>query len=188
MRRAPRDELAPDDVDPCQQGHARWLVNDGADGVFDAVVVTVGTCGAPRWVHFPGMPSMEAIRARRAESQAEAKQRHESEGEHESKIDDGESGRKHSQSTEDGAEEKREDGEETFAGTLLHSSELDDAQLAGKRVVVIGSGASGVEAVETALARGAKDTVIVARQDKVRVSPSARARTCIQCTRRRSRI
>ena len=186
MRRAPRDELAPDDVDPCQQGHARWLVNDGADGVFDAVVVTVGTCGAPRWVHFPGMPSMEAIRARRAESQAQAKERHESEGKHESKTDDGESGRKHSQRAVEKENEAGEAGE-TFAGTLLHSSELDDAQLAGQCVVVIGSGASGVEAVETALARGAKDTVIVARQDKVRVSPAARARTSIR-TRRRSRI
>ncbi|EPS96966.1 FAD/NAD-binding domain-containing protein [Fomitopsis schrenkii] len=105
-----RASVAEDDADPRQQGHARWLVNDGTDGVFDAVVVTVGTCGAPQW---------------------------------------------------DG-----EDGEEMYAGTLLHSSELDDAQLAGKRVVVIGSGASGVEAVETALARGAKDTVIIARQDK----------------------
>lgn len=59
-----------------------------------------------------------------------------------------------------------EDPEETFGGLVLHSSQLDDAPLRGKRVVVIGSGASGVEAVETALARGADGCVIVARDDK----------------------
>lgn len=176
IRRATRDELgasvAEDDVDPCQQGHARWIVNDGEDGVFDAVVVTVGTCGAPQWVGFQGMPSMEEIKARRARNQAEARgndgSESKNEGAAESSDTDGEPERKHSQSAEGDATSKGgEDGEETFGGTLLHSSELDDAQLAGKRVVVIGSGASGVEAVETALARGAKETIIIARQDKV---------------------
>ena len=176
IRRATREELAASvaeaDVDPCQQGHARWIVNDGEDGVFDAVVVTVGTCGAPQWVGFPGMPSMEEIKARRARSQEEARgnggNESKDEGMAESSDTDGEPERKHSQSAEGEATSKdEEDGEETFGGTLLHSSELDDAQLAGKRVVVIGSGASGVEAVETALARGAKETIIIARQDKV---------------------
>ena len=177
MRRATRDELGPgiaeDDIDPCQQGHARWIVNDGTDGVFDAVVVTVGTCGAPQWVGFPGMPSVEEIKARRAESQEEVRDGDASidTGKNESAAEpsdaDGDSERKHSQGMDDAAKEGEQNGEETFAGMLLHSSELDDAQLAGKRVVVIGSGASGVEAVETALARGAKDTIIIARQDKV---------------------
>lgn len=169
-----------DELDPYQQGHARWIVNDGADGVFDAVVVTVGTCGEPQWVKFPGMPDMEEIKARRARSQEEARS---SEDDAQDKGDDDESRtnsdvdghseeRKHSQKTEgqDKGEGKDKsnggaDGE-AFAGTLLHSSELDDAQLAGKRVVVIGSGASGVEAVEAALTRGAQDCMIVARQDK----------------------
>jgi len=36
-----------------------------------------------------------------------------------------------------------------------------------KAIVVIGSGASGVEAVETALARGAAHCIMVAKDDKV---------------------
>jgi hypothetical protein len=35
---------------------AQWLVNDGNDGAFDAVIVTIGTCGEPQMVDFPGMP------------------------------------------------------------------------------------------------------------------------------------
>ena len=53
-------------------------------------------------------------------------------------------------------------------GTHWLSGELDEAPLGGKTVVVIGSGASGVEAVETALAKGAKHCVMLARDDKVR--------------------
>lgn len=170
-----RASVAEDDADPRQQGHARWLVNDGTDGVFDAVVVTVGTCGAPQWVGFPGMPDMDEIRARRARSQEEAREKeaHDKDEARTESDADVEHERKHSQIVDSGGapgNKDGEDGEEMYAGTLLHSSELDDAQLAGKRVVVIGSGASGVEAVETALARGAKDTVIIARQDKVRGS------------------
>ncbi|KZT65513.1 FAD/NAD(P)-binding domain-containing protein [Daedalea quercina L-15889] len=175
IRRATREEITDvpeDDIDPCQQGHARWIVNDGVDGVFDAVVVTVGTCGEPQWVKFAGMPVMEEVRARRARIQEEASENSQEKGEDkdDSKTDsdaDGDSeGRKLSQKTADeGTGDDNQDGE-TFAGTLLHSSELDDAHLAGKHVVVIGSGASGVEAVETALARGAMDAVMLARQDK----------------------
>ncbi|CAK5277517.1 unnamed protein product [Mycena citricolor] len=58
-----------------------------------------------------------------------------------------------------------------FTKPIIHSSELDSESISeetikGKRVVVIGSGASGVEAVETALQRGAGETVILARTDK----------------------
>ncbi|KAI0643289.1 FAD/NAD-P-binding domain-containing protein [Trametes meyenii] len=112
---------------------SRWLVNDGADGEFDAVVVTVGTCGEPMRVKFPGLPSTD-----------DAASDEEKHGKH-------------------GGEESNG---EVYEGEVVHSSELDGAQLEGKHVVVIGSGASGVEAVETALAKGAKDTVMVARQDK----------------------
>lgn len=58
----------------------------------------------------------------------------------------------------------------TYKGPVLHSSQLDYATpelLNGKTVVIIGSGASAVEAVETALERGAKKTVVLAREDKV---------------------
>lgn len=75
-----------------------------------------------------------------------------------------------------------------FKNPIIHSSELDSDAISeetikgvsrlfclllftafpGKKVVVIGSGASGVEAVETALQRGAGEVVMVARTDKVR--------------------
>jgi NADPH-dependent glutamate synthase beta subunit-like oxidoreductase len=71
----------------------------------------------------------------------------------------------------DDAHQEKESHEETFSGTIVHSSELDDTDLQGKNVVVIGSGASGVEAIETALSKGAKHTVIVARDDKVSSEP-----------------
>ncbi|KAH9942799.1 FAD/NAD(P)-binding domain-containing protein [Amylocystis lapponica] len=132
VRRAPADKpgVSGDDIAPSHQGHARWVVNDGADGVFDAVIVTIGTCGPPRRISFPGIP----------------------------------------QANEDGSSdhdgEKTSGEQDTFRGKVLHSSELDGADLEGRRVVVIGSGASGVEAVEAALARGAQGCVIVARADK----------------------
>ncbi|KAJ7217079.1 FAD/NAD(P)-binding domain-containing protein, partial [Mycena pura] len=105
--------------------HHQWLVNDGAEGPFDAIIVNVGTCGKPKWIHLDGMPR--------------------------------------------GAGE----GPQTDVLTkpIVHSSELDSDAISedtikGKRVVVIGSGASGVEAVETALDRGAGDVVMIARTDK----------------------
>ncbi|EIN10544.1 FAD/NAD(P)-binding domain-containing protein [Punctularia strigosozonata HHB-11173 SS5] len=116
--------VSEDDADPQKLGHARWLINDGSDGPFDAVIVTVGTCGEPMRVGFPGMPKSE------------------------------------------GADNEKESHEETFGGPVIHSSELDEIELSGKNVVVIGSGASGVEAVETALSKAAKHAVIVARDDK----------------------
>ena len=113
---------------------SRWIINEGEDGVFDAVIVTVGTCGAPKRIDIPGMP--------RADDTAEAR--------HEEKHRGGKGG-------------------EVFEGEVLHSSELDEADLEGRTVLVIGSGASGVEAVETAFSKGAEQCVMIAREDKVRV-------------------
>lgn len=58
------------------------------------------------------------------------------------------------------------DGQDSFAGQIVHSSQLDDADLEGKKVVIIGSGASGVEAAELAVAKKARDVVMLARSDK----------------------
>lgn len=58
------------------------------------------------------------------------------------------------------------EGQSDFNGTILHSSELDDADLEGKKVVIVGSGASGVEAAELAVSKHAKDIVLLARDDK----------------------
>jgi hypothetical protein len=34
--------------DRIRKNPSKWIVNDGADGVFDAVIITVGTCGKPK--------------------------------------------------------------------------------------------------------------------------------------------
>ncbi|CDO73859.1 hypothetical protein BN946_scf185016.g16 [Trametes cinnabarina] len=113
---------------------SRWIINGGEDGEFDAVVVTVGTCGEPMRISFPGLPS-----ASRNGSESET--------------------------DNDDKHEGKEEGE-VFEGDVIHSSELDNAHLEGKRILVIGSGASGVESVETALSKGAKSCVMIARDDK----------------------
>ncbi|CCL98883.1 uncharacterized protein FIBRA_00890 [Fibroporia radiculosa] len=164
VRHASPDELdnvSEGDLDPLRLGHARWIINGGTDGVFDAVIVTVGTCGEPQWVRFPGMPDIEEIKRRKEESQKQG--RGEGRSDEKPQVDRNSDDDHTSESSQ---EDHKEGEEETFSGIVLHSSELDDAALDGKRVLVIGSGASGVEAVETALARGAQGCVIVARDDK----------------------
>ncbi|KAJ7633034.1 FAD/NAD(P)-binding domain-containing protein [Roridomyces roridus] len=105
-------------------GTSHWLVNDGKEGPFDAIICNVGTCGKPKWLELEGMPNRDA----------------------------------------------NSDGD-VFTKTMIHSSELDSESVSeetikGKKVVVIGSGASGVEAVEAALERGAGEVVMIARTDK----------------------
>ncbi|KAI0260377.1 FAD/NAD-P-binding domain-containing protein [Gloeopeniophorella convolvens] len=188
---------------------AKWVVNDGADGEFDAVIVTIGTCGEPQMVGFPGMPGSLKNQEKKESSQhaevhltgpsvngpsysevakgSHTVDPHEPNApsyaavasgdepatvpvqvpEVESHDDDDDtastaSTRKESHDTQTA---KKED-DPVFHGAVLHSSELDDADLDGKTVLVIGSGASGVEAVETALSCGAKHAVIVSRDDK----------------------
>lgn len=97
-------------TDPREGGHGRWIINDGKEGIFDAVVCALGTCGAPNMVQL--------------------------------------------------------EGQDDFSGQVLHSSQLDEAELKGKRVVIIGSGASGVEAAELSVAKGAKKIDVAARSDK----------------------
>lgn len=97
-------------TDPKDGGHARWVINDGEDGIFDAVLVTIGSCGPAKKASFPN--------------------------------------------------------QDAFRGPVVHSSGLDDAELADRKVVIVGSGASGVEAAELAILKGAKDVVLLARSDK----------------------
>ncbi|GAA5963752.1 hypothetical protein JCM3765_006839 [Sporobolomyces pararoseus] len=106
------DRVTRDDssTDPREHGHARWKINDGEDGIFDAIICAVGTCGAPKMIEVEGQSS--------------------------------------------------------FKGKILHSSQLDNAQLKGKKVVIVGSGASGVEAAELAVQKKAKGIVVLARSDK----------------------
>lgn len=141
MHRAP-DEDSKAGNDPSR---SRWIINGGEDGIFDAVIVTVGTCGKPKWIHFEGMP--ENV------------------------------GKDPESSSSSDSQSEKETHSDLFTKPIIHSSQLDSPEvsasdLAGKKIVVIGSGASGVEAVETALARvaeeGGPETTIwmVARSDK----------------------
>lgn len=57
-------------------------------------------------------------------------------------------------------------GKEKFRGKIVHSSQLDTIDTKGKRVVIIGGGASGVEALETTTHKGAIRPLIIARSDK----------------------
>ncbi|CAD6913910.1 unnamed protein product [Tilletia controversa] len=57
-------------------------------------------------------------------------------------------------------------GQDNFKGKIVHSSELDGVDLRGKRVIVVGGGASGIEALELAVEKQAKSAIILARSDK----------------------
>ncbi|TFY62202.1 hypothetical protein EVG20_g6788 [Dentipellis fragilis] len=212
---------------------AKWTINDGEDGVFDAIIVTVGTCGPPQMVGFHGMPELESKNDNaKSHSQGANGKNHGGEDKHEQSseerrkevrtkvnqlrrdpheenthyvadVDPREVGAPsfaevtthepavqdedpapHGQSSksqnaqEDKVEkhgpalkskkneDDKKDEDEKFEGQLHHSSEIDGADVKDKIVLVIGSGASGVEAVETALQRGAKKTIMIARDDK----------------------
>ncbi|KAJ7461564.1 FAD/NAD(P)-binding domain-containing protein [Mycena latifolia] len=114
---------------------SKWTINEGDEDQFDAIIVTIGTCGKPKWIHLDGMPK----------------------------------GMAEDSNNEDSDKTQRQT--DVFTNPIIHSSELDsdavsEETIKGKKVVVIGSGASGVEAVETALQRGAGEVVMVARTDK----------------------
>jgi hypothetical protein len=126
--------------------HSQWIVNDESEGIFDAVIVTVGTCGKPMYAPFPGMPEKFL---------------------EEKGINKKSNGSKKNESKD---YDHWAENTDTFEGEILHSSELDsldEGALEGKRIVVIGAGASGVEAVETALDKGAEKCYMLARDDKV---------------------
>ncbi|KAJ7685626.1 FAD/NAD(P)-binding domain-containing protein [Mycena polygramma] len=117
-------------------GGRQWVINDGSEEPFDAVIVTIGSCGKPKWIHFDGMPKGVG---------------------------------QDSDSEKENSEESKDN--DIFRKPIIHSSDLDseavsEETIKGKKVVVVGSGASGVEAVETALQRGAGEVVMVARSDK----------------------
>ncbi|KAH0605249.1 uncharacterized protein H6S33_005231 [Morchella sextelata] len=58
------------------------------------------------------------------------------------------------------------EGKERFQGRIVHSSKLEGVGIEGRKVVVLGGGASAVEALECALERGAESVSLLARSDK----------------------
>lgn len=57
-------------------------------------------------------------------------------------------------------------GQEKFKGQIFHSSRLDGKSAQGKKVLVIGGGASAVEALEFVVHTDAAQTNVLARSDK----------------------
>lgn len=57
-------------------------------------------------------------------------------------------------------------GSESFRGEILHSSKLDSTTAKGKRILIVGGGASAVEALEWAVNTGAKNISVLARSEK----------------------
>jgi hypothetical protein len=57
-------------------------------------------------------------------------------------------------------------GQEKFKGPIYHSSELDNKDIKGKKVLIIGGGASAIEALEYAVSCGAKEIDVLSRSDK----------------------
>lgn len=54
-------------------------------------------------------------------------------------------------------------GQEQFNGPIYHSADLTGKDVKGKRILVIGAGASAIEAVEFAVSQQAAQTTILAR-------------------------
>ncbi|EMC98203.1 hypothetical protein BAUCODRAFT_155411 [Baudoinia panamericana UAMH 10762] len=57
-------------------------------------------------------------------------------------------------------------GQENFKGPIFHSSQLDGKDAKGKKVLVIGGGASAIEALEFVAHENAKQTYVLARSEK----------------------
>ena len=56
--------------------------------------------------------------------------------------------------------------QESFKGEIYHSSQLDGKTAEGKKVLIVGGGASAVEALEFVVHTGAMTTSVLARSDK----------------------
>lgn len=57
-------------------------------------------------------------------------------------------------------------GQETFDGEICHSSDLDNKDAKGKKILIVGGGASAVEALEWAVQTGASKISVLARSEK----------------------
>lgn len=74
-------------------------------------------------------------------------------------------------------------GQEKFGGHIYHSSELNGKDAAGRKVLVIGGGASAVEAIEFVVQQKAEKACILARVSCVPFSPSRKPMLCGACYR-----
>lgn len=65
-------------------------------------------------------------------------------------------------------------GMDKFKGEIFHSSQLDGKEAKGKKVIVIGGGASAVEALEFVAHEDAEKTFVLARSEKWIIRESQR--------------
>ncbi|KAL2869669.1 uncharacterized protein BJX67DRAFT_319374 [Aspergillus lucknowensis] len=56
--------------------------------------------------------------------------------------------------------------QENFKGQIYHSSELDGKNVKGKKVLIVGGGASAIDALEFAVKSGASEIDVLSRSDK----------------------
>lgn len=61
-------------------------------------------------------------------------------------------------------------GQENFQGRIFHSSNLDGKDAKGKKILIVGGGASAIEALEFAVKSGAAEIDVLSRSDKVKSS------------------
>ncbi len=127
------------DKDRAQQPGTRskWLINDGEDGEFDAVICTVGTCGKPTTKVFEGEDVFEENGGWVV---------------HSSELD---------KLSGSGSDTENDSSEKTNGHANGHSKEPFDVK--GKTMIIVGSGASSVEAAEWAVEKGADKVWILAR-------------------------
>ncbi|OJJ50109.1 hypothetical protein ASPZODRAFT_89950 [Penicilliopsis zonata CBS 506.65] len=72
-------------------------------------------------------------------------------------------------------------GAERFKGQIYHSSELDGKQAKGKRVLIVGGGASAIEALEFAVKSEAAQIDVLARSDKWVIPRNVLVQSLLAC-------
>ncbi|CZT14725.1 related to ACB 4-hydroxyacetophenone monooxygenase [Ramularia collo-cygni] len=73
-------------------------------------------------------------------------------------------------------------GQDNFKGRVIHSSELDPEAVKGKNVVIIGGGASAVEALEFSCDNGAASAKVLARSERWFIPREPRLNACLAGT------
>lgn len=149
-------------VTRAEQGSDRrnkWVVNDGADGAFDAVVCSLGTCGEPQRINFDGTDKFEENGGRVVHSSELDALGGSNEDEDDGHDSDkaGPAPKEGSSSSESSSGYDENDDDTHRYGRKINFS------VKGKSVVVIGGGASAIEAAEWALEMGAERIVLLAR-------------------------
>ncbi|KAL5363106.1 hypothetical protein BJX96DRAFT_112899 [Aspergillus floccosus] len=71
--------------------------------------------------------------------------------------------------------------QEQFKGRIFHSSNLDGKDVEGKRVLIVGGGASAIEALEFAVKSGAAEIDVLSRSDKWIIPRNVLVQSLLAC-------